>query len=92
MAELVGSLIGASGLLIVGLGMLTGFFLVYWLPMMAFRAMRDLRRIREQFERLNDILERQGSHLTVSRPNGRGDAEYVPGSDAWTRTGPLNIR
>lgn len=92
MAELIGTLIGGSAMLFIGAGLLVAIFLTYWLPLMAFRAMRDVRRIREQFERLNDILERQASHAFVGKPNGRGEMDHVPGSDAWTRTGPLNIR
>ncbi|MGH8636674.1 MAG: hypothetical protein ACREUZ_06005 [Burkholderiales bacterium] len=92
MLELLPYLIGGGLGLVYVVGLVVGLFFVVWWPVMAFRAMRDVGRIRQQFERLNDILERQGSYPTVSKPNGHGDAEYVPGSNAWTRTGPLNIR
>jgi hypothetical protein len=89
MAELLGNLIGAGSMLVIGVGLITAIFLTYWLPVMAFRAMRDLRKIREQFERLNDILERQQSYPVASKPNGRDQHVDVSGPTYTTRTGPL---
>lgn len=89
MGELLGLLIGGG----LGVAWLAGLFVMiafagFW-PLMAFRVMRDTRRIREQFERLNDILERQQSYPAALKPNGRDQHVEVSGPTYTTRTGPL---
>lgn len=63
MARQIGELIGASGMLIVGVGYLTMILLVCWLPFMAWSVTRNIKQIRMQLERLNEILD---SKMTIT--------------------------
>ena len=61
MERLLGSLLAAAGMSIVGMGYLVFVLLVFWLPVMAWSVTRNIKQIRVQLERLNDTL------LTTSR-------------------------
>jgi hypothetical protein len=65
MTELIGAILGASGVLIVGVGWALALVLVAWMPYMAWSVTRNIRQIRMQLERLNDTLE---SRLSADRP------------------------
>ena len=51
------ALLGVAGQVFLALALLTAFVLYLWLPYMAWSATRNIRQIRIQLERLNDILE-----------------------------------
>jgi len=67
--QLLGTLLSSAlGLLLVG-----GFIIVvfFW-PYLALSAVRNLRGIRQQLERMNDTLESRGSDTASSPPLMRG--------------------
>lgn len=66
---LIGTLFGSAvGLLLVG-----GFIIVvFFYPYMALSAVRNLRGIRQQLERMNDTLDSRGSDTASAPPLMRG--------------------
>lgn len=93
MSDLLVTLLGSAGALVFVGGLIVAFFLTYWLPLMAFRTMRNIAHIRIEFERLNATLERIERVQSSRRPDIVADAPLEPAAAGFfTRTGPLNLR
>jgi len=61
LAHLVGALLGS----VFGIVLVVGFLIaVFFWPYLAWSAVRNIKRIREQLERLNDNLERRAGDGT----------------------------
>jgi len=78
MSDLVTALASSIGMLLfVGIWLVALGLGIFW-PVMAFLAVRHLRGVRRELERLNEHMARIGVEA---------DAGSI-----YTRTGPLNIR
>lgn len=60
MVETIGSALGASVGGLITVLVLVSFALYFFLPLIAFLAMRHLRGIRHELQRLNDAREHHG--------------------------------